>query len=117
MKKPKKWTEVYPQGTKEGDEEQKFFISLARHPKWPYRSTSTIVQETGLSPERVEEIIEKYLKMGLIFSHESNEGDWVYWERDLEVLKEETSLVKTDQNLRIKRYLADTPSEEDTDID
>ncbi len=117
MKKPKKWSEVYPQGTKEGDEEQRFFIALARNPKWEYRSTSTIVEETGLSQQRVEEIIDKYLKMGLIFRHEKNEAEWVYWERDLKVLKEKKPLVKLDQDNRIKKYLADSPSEDVTDID
>lgn len=121
MKKPKKWTEVYPQGTKEGDEEQRFFIALARHPEWPYRSTSVIVDESGLPVERVEELIEKYLKMGLIFSHDTNEDHWIYWERapevDPDILKTKKPLVRADQDRRIKKYLSQTSSEEDIDID
>ena len=58
--KPKKWTDVYPVGTKEGDEEARFFRSLARHPKYDWRSTAAISKESGLSPKRVEEIIAKY---------------------------------------------------------
>ena len=49
---PKKWTEIYPYGTKEGDEESKFFRALARHNKFDYRSTiaiSTAVTESEIS--------------------------------------------------------------------
>jgi hypothetical protein len=60
--KPKKWTEVYPQGTPEGDEEARFFKSLARHPKYDWRSTAAIAKESGLTHTRVEQIIAKYLK-------------------------------------------------------
>lgn len=117
MKKPKKWTEVYPQGTKEGNEEQKFFIALVRDSKWSYKSISQLVQQTGLSQERVEEIIEKYRKMGLIFNHETNEDHWGYWERNPERIKKNPSLVRKDQDARIKKFLAQTPGVSTSDED
>jgi hypothetical protein len=102
MKKPKRWTEVYPQGTKEGNEEQRFFIALARHPKWDWRSTAAIVKESGLTETRVEEIIQKYLPSGIIVAHPKNEGQWAYWERVPKVIKkDDRSLSKKDQDGRI----------------
>ena len=59
MKKLPKWTDVYPQGCKAGDEEQDFFIALARNPKWQWRSVAAIAKESGLSKERVEELLNK----------------------------------------------------------
>lgn len=110
MSKPKKWTEVYPQGTKEGDEEAKFFKALARNPKWDWRSTSAIVKGSGLNRDRVEEIIDKYTRCNppLIYPHPSNEDHWGYWERD-EVAKtiptDDGSISKVDKSNRIDDYL------------
>lgn len=101
-KKPPKWTNVYPQGTKEGDEEQKFFIALARHPKYDWRSVSAIAAEAGLTKKRVEEIISKYYKKGLVFQNPKNTDQWGYWERVPHMLKDDdSSLVKKDQEKRI----------------
>jgi len=106
MNKPKKWTEVYPQGTKEGNEEQKFFISLARNPKYEWRSTGMITKEAGLPRKRVEEIIAKYLKMGLIVPSPTKEEHWAYWERVPGMLKDNTkSITDNDQNNRIGKQL------------
>ena len=104
MKKLKKWSEVYPQGTKEGNEEQKLFIALVRDPKFSYKSTAMLVKETKLSIQRVEEILDKYVKMGLIFIHETNEEYWGYWERNLNRVKKTSTLVKKDQDSRIKKH-------------
>lgn len=79
--KPRKWTEVYPYGTKEGDEEARFFRSLARNPKYDWRSTAAIAKESGLDQKRVEEIINKYLRLNMVFQSPSNEEHWGYWER------------------------------------
>jgi len=117
MKKPKKWTEVYPAGTKEGDEERKFFIALARNQKWPFRSVASIIQDSGLPQERVEQILEKYVKMGMIFPHKSNEDHWGYWERAPEMLKKEKPLAKKDQGKRIKRYLEQAADGDDVEFD
>jgi len=100
--KLKKWTEAYPHGTKEGDEELAFFISLARNHKYVWRSTVGIAQDTGLTKERVEEIIDKYLKLGMIFQHPKNDDNWGYWERvppDM-LPKQYQSLVAKDQKQR-----------------
>src|SRR5690606_31173101 len=82
MTDPKKWTDTYPQGTKTGDEEEKFFKAIARG-KWKWRSTSALSQDSGLTKGRVEEIIEKYSKMNppLVYPHPQNEDHWGYWER------------------------------------
>ena len=84
--KPKKWIDVYPQGTKDGDEEQKFFIALARNPKYDWRSAAAVAKESGLSIERTEQIIEKYVKKGLVFQSPKNNDHWGYWERVPEML-------------------------------
>lgn len=100
--KPKKWTDVYPHGTKEGDEEREFFISLARKPKYQWRSVSAISKESNLTKERVEEIINKYYKKGMIFQNPKNEDQWGYWERVPEMLpKAQKSISKKDQDDRI----------------
>ncbi len=103
--KLKKWTELYPQGTKEGDEECAFFISLARNPKYVWRSTSGIANDTGLSKERVEEIIDKYFRIHIVYQHPKNDDNWGYWERippDM-LPKEYQSLVSKDQKQRMKK--------------
>lgn len=110
MTKPKKWTEVYPYGTKEGDEEAKVFRALARHAKFDYRSTGAIVKATGLSRERVEEIIDKYhnkIHPPLIYPHGTNEDHWGYWERVPEVLKgDRKSISDKDKDNRIDRQIS-----------
>lgn len=102
--KPKKWTEVYPQGTLEGDEEARFFKSLARNPKYDWRSTAAIAKESGLGQRRVEEIISKYLKKNMVFQSPSNEDHWGYWERVPHMLPEEyRSASDADKDKRIRR--------------
>lgn len=108
MKKPKKWTEVYPQGTKDGDEEAKFFKSLARNPKFEWRSVGQMVKESGLERKRVEEIIQKYLKQGLVIASKSKEDHYAYWERVPELLKDDKSLTAKDQQNRIDNAVDDT---------
>ena len=103
MKTPSKWTSVYPHGTKEGDEELRFFISLARNPKYQWRSTAAIAKESKLSLERVEEIINKYYKKGMVFQNPKNEDQWGYWERVPEMLpKILKSISQKDQEKRLK---------------
>lgn len=102
MKKPKKWTEVYPQGTKEGDEEHSFWVALARNKEWDWISTAQLVKSTKLPRSRVEEIIAKYLKMGMIFASETTDDLWAYWDRVPERLVEKPSLVKEDHDYRIE---------------
>jgi hypothetical protein len=102
--KPRKWTEVYPQGTPEGDEEARFFRSLARHPKYEWRSTAAIAKESGLPQKRVEEIISKYLKRNMVFQSPSNEEHWGYWERVPQMVPDEYMTASdSDKGRRIRR--------------
>ena len=104
MKQPPIWTSVYPQGTKEGDEEQAFFIALARNLKWHWRSTASLAKEANLSKERVEQILDKYLKKGMVFQNPSNEDQWGYWQRVPEMLnKDDDSVTDKDHKDRIKK--------------
>lgn len=104
--KPKKWTEVYPVGTKEGDEEARFFRILARNQKYEWRSTSALSKEANLSKKRVEEIISKYHKMGIVFQNPRNEDQWGYWERVPHMLPDKKkSISKTDKDQRIEKLI------------
>ena len=100
-KKPPKWTEVYPQGTKSGDEEQKVFISLARS-KWNWRSVAHVAAEAGLTKERVEQILNKYYKKGMVFPNPANADQWGYWERVPHMLQDDDrTIAQKDQDKRI----------------
>lgn len=102
--KPKKWTEVYPVGTKEGDEEAKVFISLARNPKYDWRSVGAIAKESNLNRKRVEEILRKYHKMGIVFQNPKNDEHWGYWERLPHLLpNKRPSISEEDKEMRIKK--------------
>lgn len=79
MKNPPHWFDVYPQHTREGDEEAKVFTSLARNIKWNWRTVASISKETGLAKERVEEILFKYMKKGMVFQNPKNDDQWGYW--------------------------------------
>ncbi len=104
MKKPKKWSNVYPQGCKQGDEEQAFFISLARNSKWHWRSTAAVANESNLSKERVEELLMKYYKKGMVFQNPANEDQWGYWERVPQMLPtDDDSITTKDHDDRIKK--------------
>lgn len=100
--RPKKWTDVYPVGTREGDEEARFFRSLARHPKYEWRSVAALAKESGLTKERVEQVISKYMKMKMVFQNPSNEDHWGYWERVSHILPDEyVSISDEDKKKRI----------------
>ena len=109
-KTPPKWTAVYPQGTREGDEEQKFFIALARNSKWEWRSVTAIAKDSGLSPKRCEEIIQKYHKCGMIIQSGKNEDLWAYWERVPNLgEKDDASVTEKDQKERIDKATKSKP--------
>ena len=111
MQKPKKWSEVYAQGTKEGTEESKFFKTLARHPQWQYRSIAHLAAETKLPRKRIEEMIAKYSDVKrfnppLVYAHPTQEDQWGYWERVPEHLeKDKRSVTKKDQDRRVKKHI------------
>ena len=110
MKKPPHWFDVYPQGTQQGDEEQKIFTSLSRSGnKWVWRSIGALEKETGLSKEKVEKILYKYLKIGVVFQNPKNEDQWAYWDNVPEMLgKEQKSISKEDQEKRLKSKTSST---------
>lgn len=99
----KKWTEVYPQGTTEGNEEQRFFIALARNAKWEWRSAQAISKESGLPVKRVEEIIQKYYKKGMVLQAPQNEDLWGYWERVMPDGPCNASIGQKDQKDRVDK--------------
>jgi hypothetical protein len=102
---PDYWTDVYPAGTREGDEESDFFIALSRD-TLVWRTTYQIAKATGLTEKRVEEIINKYLDLGLVFPHDRDDNKWAYWERVPELLPQETpSLGQKDQDDRIGKHM------------
>lgn len=113
MNKPKKWHEVYPYGTKQGDEEAKIFRALSRHSKFDYRSISALEKSTGLERERIEEIIDKYATQydpPLIYAHPSQDDHWGYWERCLNDIKgPEKSISSQDKQNRIDKHLGTIP--------
>lgn len=109
-KLPEKWYNVYPQGTKTGDEEQKFFISLTRHPKFTWRSIAAISKETGLSQDRVDQIIDKYFDRGIIIQSPSNPDNYGYWENHLDLLeKDKKSISEEDKETILKKAMAKNP--------
>lgn len=105
---PKKWTEVYPQGSAAGNEEQKFFMALARHKEYAWRSVAAISKESGLSKERVEQLLAKYSNSKrynppLVYQSPKNENNWGYWARVPEIFEDDTSITKKDQKERIEK--------------
>ena len=104
---PPHWYNVYPQGTKQGDEEAKFFKVLARDPQYKWRSTSAIAKESGLSKQRTEEIIAKYSKMGVVIASKKNENSWAYWERvpkTLAAALDNRSIGQRDKDSRVDAF-------------
>ena len=105
--KPPHWYNVYPQGTKKGDEEAKFFKVLARNPQYKWRSTSAIAKEAKLSKQRCEEIISKYVKVGVVIQSKKNETNWAYWERVPKTLSDaldDRSIGQRDKDDRIDAF-------------
>ncbi len=103
---PPKWTDVYPRGTTEGDEEQGFFLALECHEEWKWRSTAQLAAEAGISKERCEEIISKYLVKGMVFQNPANEDQWGYWERVPHMLPDRyVSLSQLDHERRINQEI------------
>ena len=101
MKRPQNWYDIYPRGSKEGDEEEKVFISLSRR-VWTWRSIGAISKESGLPKERVEEILYKYYKKGLVFQNPKNEDQWGYWDRVPEMFdKSKKSIFQQDLENRM----------------
>lgn len=112
MGSPKKWHQVYPYGTKQGDEEAKVFRALSRSGgKWTYRSVAALEKLTGLSRERLEEIIDKYATQfnpPLIYPHPNQDDHWGYWELLDSIKGPEKSISGSDKENRINKHLTGT---------
>lgn len=98
----KSWWAIFPQGTKEGDEESRFFCSLSRHPEFEWRSVDKISEEARLPKTRVEEIIAKYAVLGMILQNPKKPDQWGYWER-VGAKKQERSLLEEEHTFRLKK--------------
>ncbi len=102
MNQPSHWYNVYPQGTKEGEEELKFFTALARNNKWSWRSVTSLAKETNLSHSRIEDIIYKYMQKNMVFKNPKNDEQWGYWENVPEMLQNKPkSLSQEDRDNRL----------------
>jgi hypothetical protein len=100
--KPPKWSSIYPQGTPEGDDEQLFFCAIIRD-KYQFKTISQLALETGLSKERIEEIISKYSSLHMVIQNPKNEDAWGYWENCLDLIpKPYVSLAEKGRNKRIE---------------
>jgi hypothetical protein len=112
---PAHWYDVYPRNTKEGDEEEKIFTSLARHATWAWRSVSAIAKETGIDKERVEEVLYKYFKKNMVFQNPKNEDQWGYWSRVPEMLNKpnKKSIRQEDVDKRLNLAVSQPPSSKD----
>lgn len=101
---PKKWYRAYPAGTKAGNEEQRFFIALARDPKYDWRSVAALSKATGLPERRIEEIIAKYHKEHIVLSNPKHDELWGYWENHKKLLpKQDQSIGSKDAKNRVDK--------------
>jgi len=98
----KSWWEVFPQGTKEGNEESRFFCAIARDKAYKWRSVDKLAEQTKLSKSRIEEIISKYHKFGMVYQNPKNPDQWGYWERVGEQ-KEERDILEEDCESRLNK--------------
>ena len=53
----KKWYDIYPKGTAEGDIEEKIFKILTRNRKWKFRSVLGISKELKIKEQVIEKMI------------------------------------------------------------
>jgi hypothetical protein len=112
MAKLKKWWEIYHAGTQAGDEEKRFFVAIARHPTYKYRSVGAIAQETGLTKTRCEEIISKYHPKGLLLQNSKHPDQWGYWETlgiDANTGNPPVSVSEADKEARITKAVGKKP--------
>lgn len=103
MSQTKKWWQVYA-----NDEEKKFFVGkdghsgLVRKQDYSWRSTDLLAKESGLSKARVEQIIDKYHKAGLVLQHPKDPEKWGYWENvNTTTAAAKGSVVEEDQKDRV----------------
>lgn len=101
----KKWWAVY-----NGDEEKRFFVGkdgnsgLCRNNGFDWRSTEALARESGLSKSRVEQIIDKYHKAGIVVQHAKDPEKWGYWEKVGSAAASNTKdTTKDDQQARVDK--------------
>lgn len=99
----KPWWAVFPQGTRDGDEESRFFCALSRHSEFKWRSVDNLADESKLSKSRVEELITKYAMAGMVLQNPSNPDQWGYWER-VGAKKIQKPLLDEEHETRFKKY-------------
>lgn len=97
------WWEVFPHGTPEGDEENRFFDVITRHKEYRWRSVDKIASAANLSKLRVEEIISKYVLLDIIRQNPDNPDQWGYWER-VGVKEDEKDILDEDQDNRVDKH-------------
>jgi hypothetical protein len=102
MAELKPWWSLFPQGTRDGDEESRFFCAISRHHEHRYRSIEKMAVETNLSEIRVEEIISKYAPLGVIVQNPKNPDMWGYWER-IGLKEVEKDILEEEHDQRLKR--------------
>jgi hypothetical protein len=107
-KKSKKWYNYISPG-KAGDEETEVFKALARHPKFDWRSVASIAKEGKLKESRVEEILLRFLSIGVVLQKADNEELWAYWERVPSMIAGDPgSITDADQDERIDKSIGKT---------
>ncbi len=101
----KKWHEVYT-----GQDERNFFIgkngkSGIVRSEFDFRSMKSLVKESGLSEKRTEEIIDKYLKLGIIVQSTNKDDHFGYWLRVAPHLGTNNyqTIAQADQDDRVKK--------------
>ncbi len=108
---PKKWWQVYNPNSPEGSDERNFFSALARNPKYDWQSVSGIATKAKLTEKRVEEIIKKYHKLGIVLQSPKNEQLWGYWEDHKSLVAKKTpSISDKDTKIRTDKVLAADPA-------
>jgi hypothetical protein len=101
----KKWHEVY-----QGADERNFFIgkdgnSGMVRSKYEFRSVKALAKESGLDQKRTEEIINKYLKMGILVPSPKMADQYGYWLGVAPHLGVDTNqtVAQADQAIRVKK--------------
>lgn len=108
-----KWEDVY-----QGAEEQKFFMCLARHPSYCWRSVEALAKASKPSNKTLEEqfksvekMISKFYQMGIVVQNPKNHDQWGYWKRvkeeypDMSIFKTTKSLSADDKKKRIDKFM------------
>ena len=70
--------------------------------QYDWRSVSSLAKEAGLSVDRTEQLIKKFVKMGVVVHSAKNESHYGYWEKVSPNVNTKTTLVGGDQASRIK---------------